>query len=120
MVAKGLWGKRSNEDAKILALTILYEASKNCMADLEKRIKKLGGSEKPKDKDKYNSKYNSKSMKNWQFTKVEKCATHPETGAKYVWCKHHGKGTYMPHPHNHEAWAERRAAKHKGRDKEGC
>eukprot|EP00957_Ditylum_brightwellii_P159161 12113572-Ditylum_brightwellii.AAC.1 len=116
MIAEGSWAKTSNKDAKILALTTLYEASKNHMADLEKRIKKLGGGEKLKDKDKYNS----KPKKNWQFTKVEKYATHPKTDAKYVWCKHHGKGACMPHPHNHEAWAKKRVAKRKGRNKEGC
>eukprot|EP00957_Ditylum_brightwellii_P200407 15278294-Ditylum_brightwellii.AAC.1 len=77
MVAEGSWDKTSNKDAKILALTTSYEASKNCMADLEKRIKKLSSGKNPKDKDKYNS----KSKKNWQFTKVKTYVTHPKTGA---------------------------------------
>ena len=116
MVAEGSWGKTSDKDAKILALTTQYEKSKSRMAELEGRIKKLSDGKSVSFKEKEGT---TKSKKNWQFTKVDKYATHPETGAKYVWCDDHGKGAYMPHPHNHDEWFKKRQAKRNAKGKDG-
>ena len=118
MVAEKTWGKTSDKDAKILALTTKLESSKNRMNNLEGRIKKLAADKKTvtfkDDKDK-----SVKGKLNWQFTKVDKFVTHPDTGAKYVWCDKHGKGAYMPHPHDHDKWFQERQAKRAARGKGG-
>ena len=119
-VHDGTWGKTSDKDTKIMALTTRLETSKNRMNELEKRIKKIADGGKAKDTSKSNGDKIKSGGGEWQFKKVGQFKNHPETGAKYEWCdKGHGDGAYMPHPHDHKKWEEGKAAKRAARAKGG-
>ena len=58
-------------------------------------------------------------METWRFTNTGK-THHAKDGVTYQWCKLHGHknedgiqlGMYMPAPHNHEDWVEKKNGKH--------
>ena len=108
MVADGTWSVTNDKDAKISALTTQYEKSKKKFNELEKRIKKISDDGKGK------TATGRTFEKDWHHKKVGETRTNPDTGAKVVWCAHHGDGMYMPHPHNHDEWKKRKESFKKG------
>ena len=51
----------------------------------------------------------------WQVTKTTTKIKHPDSGVEMEWCPHHKSkdgsvnGIYMPSPHDHDAWKEKKA-----------
>ena len=109
MQHKGDWDFKCPKDAKIVALTAATKELKKQVKDCQKVITKI--------KDGQATKSNPKKENNfpmWRAKKEGEYATCPDTGDKFVWCnKGHGKGCYMPHPHDHDKWQEEKSAKNK-------
>ena len=122
MLAEGTWKNTSEKDTKIVALSTKLDKTNEKLKEVKKQLANAHGngpSEKRLEKGGGGRVARRGTMRArcepWQVTKVGDHVTHPKTGAKYVWCPHHKSkdgtidGMYMKHPHDHEAWLERRA-----------
>ena len=98
LVASGEWSKQE-KDSKILALSTRVEEVKKQNTQLQGQLDKLKGQ---------SGKRSPPTKGKWLFTYVGHETQDPVTKKKFVWCKNHGKGCYMAHPHNHEEWLARR------------
>jgi hypothetical protein len=120
MVADGSWLTTNKKDSKIVAFTSALQEVKKKFGDLAKKVsfdqdKPKFPSKKGGEKSGGGKRQTKAHCPKWQVTKKGQTIDHE--GRKYVWCPHHAskegsaKGLYMPHPHNHEAWAKAKAEK---------
>ena len=101
---EGSWGQQSEKDKKIIALTTKTEELKKQVKTMEKSLTTLKNGEKGK------ANASRSPLPEWRITKKGQHTNDPDTGKKMVWCdKRHGKGMYMPDPHDCDAWAKRKA-----------
>jgi hypothetical protein len=114
-VASNEWKKGTEKDSKIIALATRVDEVKKKNEALQEQLSKI-----KKDRSvsfQGDGKKNIPSKGKWLFTYVGSETTDPATGKKFTWCKNHGKGCYMAHPHNHEEWlARKRGASSQGGD----
>ena len=115
LVGERSWGKTSDKDAKIIALTTSLNKQKNKRSELATKMNSSGGTSAKKVKENKlpaKPKNNNGDLPSWRVTFKGKKIT-GEDGGSYEWCKEHAKagkfdGIYMPAPHDHAAWKKRK------------
>ena len=122
MVADGTWSNTNEKDTKIVALTSALDTVKKRFGELAKKVgfssdgKGEGGAKNNNGGDGKKGGTQNRCPP-WQKTKKGNTIT--QDGKKYIWCPHHVSkdgtinGLYMAFPHDHDAWAVKKADRNK-------
>lgn len=110
------WGKTESQSKEVVLVSEQLSEVRKQVKEQKKLLDemKTAGTSKPSPA----SEGGEKKFGSWRTTFVGETSTNPENGKPVKWCKHHGKkGCYMPHDHDHAAWAADRAEKQKKRSR---